>query len=189
MSNKSRVGSIVKKVLNTFTSVILAIVMIISAFLCGSRLLGYRAFTVLSGSMEPVYEVGSLIFVKEVDPEDLLVGDDITFMTSQTTVVTHRIIDIVPDEDNPNVLRFKTQGVANDKADSTLVHYRNIIGSPAFSIPLAGYVASFVQNPPGTYIALSAAAFILMLLFLPDLLFSEDEKEAESSKEESSEEK
>ena len=46
-----------------------------------------------------------------------------------------------------------------------------------FTIPLLGYVANFIQNPPGTYIAISAGAVLLLLMFLPDLFAKDEGKE------------
>ena len=174
-----------KKVWNAITTVLVILIVILAILLVGVRLAGFRVFTVLSGSMEPTYHVGSLIYVKDVDYRQLEAGDVITFMLDENTVATHRIIQVVPDEDEPEVLRFATQGDANDAPDGTLVHYKNVIGTPVFTIPQLGYVANYIQNPPGTYIAISGAAILLLLMFLPDL-FSEDEpkKTAESAGEE-----
>ena len=44
-----------------------------------------------------------------------------------------------------------------------------------FTIPQLGYVVSYIQNPPGTYVAISAGAILLLLVFLPDL-FGDDKK-------------
>ena len=178
-------GKIIKKVWNAITTVLVILIVILAVLLVGVRLAGFQVFTVLSGSMEPTYHVGSLIYVKDVDYRQLEAGDVITFMLDENTVATHRIIQVVPDEDEPEVLRFATQGDANDAPDGTLVHYKNVIGTPVFTIPQLGYVANYIQNPPGTYIAISGAAILLLLMFLPDL-FSEDEpkKTAESAGEE-----
>ena len=178
-------GKTIKKVWNAITTVLVILIVILAILLVGVRLAGFRVFTVLSGSMEPTYHVGSLIYVKDVDYRQLEAGDVITFMLDENTVATHRIIRVVPDEDEPEVLRFATQGDANDAPDGTLVHYKNVIGTPVFTIPQLGYVANYIQNPPGTYIAISGAAILLLLMFLPDL-FSEDEpkKTAESAGEE-----
>ena len=178
-------GKIMKKVWNAITTVLVILIVILAILLVGVRLAGFRVFTVLSGSMEPTYHVGSLIYVKDVDYRQLEAGDVITFMLDENTVATHRIIQVVPDEDEPEVLRYATQGDANDAPDGTLVHYKNVIGTPVFTIPQLGYVANYIQNPPGTYIAISGAAILLLLMFLPDL-FSEDEpkKTAESAGEE-----
>ena len=178
-------GNTIKKIWNAVTTVLVILIVILAVLLVGVRLVGFRVFTVLSGSMEPTYHVGSLIYVKDVDYRQLEAGDVITFMLDENTVATHRIIQVVPDEDEPEVLRYATQGDANDAPDGTLVHYKNVIGTPVFTIPKLGYVANYIQNPPGTYIAISGAAILLLLMFLPDL-FSEDEpkKTAESAGEE-----
>lgn len=163
------------KVWNVFTSALVALVVILALLLVGVRLFGMQVFTVLSGSMEPVYHVGSLIYVKETDPMTLQPGDVITFMLDENTVATHRIVDVIPDEEDPSVIRFQTKGDANDAVDGSLVHYKNVLGTPVFTIPKLGYLASYIQNPPGTYVAISAGAVLLALVFLPDI-FGGDEK-------------
>ena len=173
----------VKKIWNAITSLLVILVVIGAMLLGGVRILGYQVFTVLSGSMEPVYHTGSLIYVKDVDYRDLGEGDVITFMLNEDTVATHRIVGVVPDEADPSVIRYRTKGDANDAEDGALVHYKNVIGSPVFTIPYLGYVANYIQNPPGTYIAISGGAVLMILVFLPDLLGSdEEEKKTEKPK-------
>ena len=164
-----------KKIWKCITSVLVALVVIIALLLVGARLFGLQVFTVLSGSMEPTYHVGSLIYVKDVDPFELESGDVITFMLDENTVATHRIVEVVPDEEDDSVVRFRTKGDANENADGSLVHYKNVIGSPVFTIPQLGYVASFIQNPPGMYYAIALGAVLLAMVFLPDL-FGDDKK-------------
>lgn len=168
-------GHGLKKLCNAVGWVLVAAAVLLAAALVGVRLVGLRPFVVLSGSMEPTYPVGSLIYVKSVDYKTLAVGDAITFMLDENTVVTHRIIEILPDESEPDTLRFFTQGDANETPDGSSVHYKNILGRPVFSIPYLGYLADYIQHPPGTYVALAAGAIVLLLVFLPDL-FAEDEK-------------
>ncbi len=159
------------------TTLLVVLVAVLAILLAGVRFFGLQVFTVLSGSMEPVYHTGSLIYVQAVeDPRAIPDGTVITFMLSEDTVATHRIVAAVPDEEDPTVVRYRTKGDANNAEDGTLVHYKNIIGTPVFSIPKLGYLADFIQNPPGMYIAMSAGAVLLMLVFLPDLLFDEPKK-------------
>ena len=167
----------VKRIWNWFTTVLVAVVVILALLLVGARLIGLQVFTVLSGSMEPTYHVGSLIYVKDADPYELESGDVITFMLDEDTVATHRIVEVVPDETDSTVVRFKTKGDANEAEDGSLVHYKNVIGSPVFTISKMGYVANYIQNPPGTYIAISAGAILLLLVFLPDLFGSDEDKD------------
>lgn len=155
------------KLWNGFTTLLVVLAVVLAVLLVGMRLIGFQVFSVLSGSMEPNFHVGSLIYVRETDPHSLQVGDPITFMVSETTVVTHRITGIHTDSD-PNVLWFQTKGDANDTDDSSLVHSRNVIGKAVFSIPYLGYVSAFIQNPPGLYIALGCGALALVAAFWPE---------------------
>ena len=165
-----------KKIWNIFTTVLTVIAILLALALVGVRLFGFQVFSVLSGSMEPEYHVGSLIYVKEVDYHELKSGDVITFMLDEDLVATHRIVDVCPDQDDPSVLRYQTKGDANEAADGTLVHYKNVIGTPVFTIPYLGYVADFIQKPPGTYAAIAIGAVLLALMFLPDLFREEEPK-------------
>ncbi len=173
----------IKKIWNSVTTVLVVLVAILAILLAGVRVLGFQVFTVLSGSMEPAYQVGSLIYVKQIeDTRSIPDGTVITFMLSEETVATHRVVGAVPDAEDPTVIRYRTKGDANDSEDGTLVHYKNILGTPVFSIPQLGYVADFIQNPPGSYIAMSGGAFLLILVFLPDLLFEEKKEEKKPRK-------
>ena len=163
----------IKKVWNVVSSILVALVVILALLLVGARLVGLRVFTVLSGSMEPAYHTGSLIYVKKVDPFTIEPGQPITFLLDEDTVATHRVVGVVPDEEDPGVIRFRTKGDANEAEDGALVHCKNVIGTPVFSIPCLGYLADYIQHPPGMYVAISAGAILLLLVFLPDI-FAED---------------
>lgn len=169
-----------KKIWNAISSILVALVVLLALLLVGARVVGLQVFTVLSGSMEPTYHTGSLIYVKKVDPYTIKEGQPITFMLDENTVATHRVVGIVPDEEDPAVIRFRTKGDANEAEDGSLVHYKNVIGTPIFSIPYLGYVADYIQHPPGMYIAISAGAVLLLLVFIPDIFA--DDKEQEKKK-------
>ena len=82
---------------------------------------GYSIFRVSSGSMEPELMVGDIILDKEVEnPEDLKVGDVITFRSDNPgdMLVTHKIIK-APYEENGE-LKLQTKGIANDVADKPI---------------------------------------------------------------------
>lgn len=169
-----------EKIHDIFSKVIVVVLVSLTVMLVGVRIFGLHVFTVLSGSMEPVYPTGSLIYVKAVDPDELATGDVITYLIRDNTVVTHRIAGVVPDENDPSILRFRTKGDANNTEDMMLVHENNIIGSPVFCIPYIGYVANFIQNPPGTYITVAVASLLLMIMFIPDLFVREEEPEEDT---------
>lgn len=97
-----------KKIWNVVSTVLVAAVVLLAVLLVGVRLFGLQVYTVLSGSMEPAYSVGSLIYVKKTAAEDIEAGDVITFLVSEDTIATHRVTAVVPDEEDPDVRRFQT---------------------------------------------------------------------------------
>ncbi len=170
-----------KKIWNIVSTVFVIVVVVFAILLVGLRFVGVQVYSVISGSMEPEYPVGSLIYVKEVDAYEVEVGDVITFVLSNDMPATHRVIDI-----DYETQHFYTRGDANYSIDEATgekiytedpaVHFKNLIGKPIFTIPLLGYVAYYIQHPPGMYIALAVGAIILALAFLPDI-FSKSDKD------------
>ena len=155
-----------KKIWNIVSTALVVLCVLCAMFLMGSRLLGFQVFTVLSGSMEPEYSVGDLLYVKSVDVNTIQVGDPITFILNEDLVVaTHRVVEV-----NAENQRFYTKGDANEIADHEPVHFNNVIGVPQFSIPYLGYVSNFIQNPPGMYITVGVGVILILAVFLPDMI-------------------
>lgn len=163
----------VKKIWDTVTTVLVVLVVIFAVFLMGSRLVGLQVYHVISPSMEPAYSVGDLIYVKEVDPDSVKVGDPITFVLNEDLVVaTHRVVAV--DSENR---QFTTKGDANETEDAAPVHFNNLIGVPVFAIPLLGHVSAYIQDPPGMYVAIALGVVLLAAVFLPDLLTKKKKEE------------
>ena len=162
-----------KKIWNIVSTALVVIMVLCAVFVMGSRVMGYQCFTVISGSMEPKYSEGDLIYVKKVDANTIKVGDDITFILNEDLVVaTHRVVRI--DAENQ---RLYTKGLANEIEDSDPVHFNNVIGVPQFSIPKLGYVSDFVQNPPGMYITIGVGIILILAVFLPDMIGKKKNKD------------
>jgi len=141
------------------------------AFLiAGIRIFGVQVYGVLTGSMEPTYPTGSLIYVSKVDASDLRVNDVITFSISPNVIATHRIVEIVPNENNPSIVRYRTKGDANSDVDAALVSANNIIGKVNFAVPKLGYLASYIQQPPGIYVAIFVCGLMIAFVFYTDSL-------------------
>lgn len=163
----------VKKIWDTVTTVLVILVVVFAIFLMGSRLVGLQVFRVISPSMEPAYSVGDLLYVKDVDPDSVKVGDPITFVLNEDLVVaTHRVVAI--DSENR---QFTTKGDANETEDAAPVHFNNLIGVPVFAIPLLGYMSAYIQSPPGMYVAIALGVVLLAAVFLPDIMVKKDKKE------------
>ena len=169
----------IKKIWNWINSVLIGLVVLLAIALVGVRLFGLDIYMVLSGSMEPAYKTGSVIYVKDADTEKLEVGDVITFRLDEDTIATHRIVDIT---EKDGQTAFRTKGDANEQEDAAAVPASQVIGKPVFTIPYLGYLVAYIHSASGRYAVMAAGAALLLLIFLPDMLFGEDKKSKERAK-------
>ncbi len=153
-----------KKIWNMAFGILAAAIVVLAVLLAGVRVIGITPYVVLSGSMEPSYPVGSMIYVKAAQPEDVAVGQPITFYLDEGLIATHRVVEI--DESGQC---FLTKGDANDVVDAP-VPYGNLIGKPLFCIPGLGKLSAWIAHPPGIYVAESFALIVLLMMFLPEVL-------------------
>jgi signal peptidase I len=124
---------------------------------------GYSPIVVLGGSMEPTYHLGSVLFVKRIDPRAARVGDVITFKSpvmrpgAPPTLTTHRVMSI---EDRADGRVFRTKGDANNGDDAWVVPEKDVVGQGTISVPYLGYASSFARSRMG----------FLSLVVIPGLL-------------------
>ena len=129
-----------------------------AARLAGNQLpmpLGFGAAVVLSGSMEPEFSAGDLIFVQEADSYQL---KDIVVYQDGRSLVVHRIVNI----DGETVI---TQGDANNAPDAP-ISLSVIKGKVTFCIPYVGDIVSLLQTPTATLVIIAA---VILLLEIPRL--------------------
>ena len=128
----------------------ITVILFVIAFL-GLKFTGHTPFIVLSSSMEPTIQTGSIAFINTHDKDNLQVGDIITYVLKQDSkvgtgnnnsvnasagkTVTHRIVGI-----NGNELVMK--GDANDTADFVTIKKSQVIGRYMFQVPKIGYLLS-----------------------------------------------
>ena len=167
------------RIMKTLSTGMVIVAMVFAFLIAGIRIFGVQVYGVLTGSMEPTHPTGSLIYVKRVNASDLRVNDVITFSISPNVIATHRIVEIVPDETNPSLVRYRTKGDANKDVDASLVSANNIIGKVMFSIPKMGYIANFIQKPPGIYVTIFICGLTIAFVFYTDSL---DNKQKSSNR-------
>lgn len=127
---------------------------------------GFCPMIVLTDSMnstneEPRISKGDLIICKQIDAEDVQVGDVISFFDPEgngTSVVTHKVIEKLEEDGK---ISFRTKGTNNNTEDKTPVPAENLVGVYKLRIPLAGHVAIFLQTTPG----------LIVCIVLPIVLF------------------
>lgn len=165
-----------KKTIKIISNILVILVVVLAFLLHGLQLFGLKPYSVLSGSMESVYPTGSLIYVTDVDPATLEVNDVITFLLPSGVTATHRIIELVPDETDPDTFLFRTKGDENDVEDGSLVDYNSVIGKPVFCIPILGYLATYMTYPPGKYIAISVAIALVLIEIMISIVIEDGSK-------------
>lgn len=167
-----------KILLKSISTLIVAVFVILAFLLVGFKIFGYQIYTVLSGSMEPTYHVGSLVYVKEVEQKDLKKGDSITFKLTENTIATHRIIEIVKNKETKE-FEYRTKGDANKTEDKKIVNYKDIIGKVEFSIPLLGYFSAYIQQPPGSIVIVILGILAIAFIFFVDAITDKKKKDKE----------
>ncbi len=161
-----------KSLLKVLSNGLVILIVVLAILLHGLQFVGLTPYSVLSGSMQSVYPTGSLLYIKEVDPETLEVGDVITYKMAGGTLCTHRIIEIVPNEDQ---VYFRTKGDENDTADP-LVNCSSVVGKAVFCIPQLGYLATYMAVPPGKYIAIAVAVSLILIEIMISLVLDDKDK-------------
>ena len=127
---------------------------------------GYQALTVVSGSMEPTLEVGSVVIDEVIQPLDARPGDILTFQDPLSPrQLTHRLQKVRVEGDT---VRMTTLGDANDAPERWSVPRDGQIGRVVAHMPKLGYVRAELSGN-GVRLGLLAAFMLLGGLFLLDL--------------------
>lgn len=157
---------VLKVIGNTITNLIFIILVITVLFVISVRasggeptLFGYQFKTVLSGSMEPEIQTGSIIAVKPGgEMTRFNKGDIITFKIEEGLLVTHRIVEV-----NAGGKQYITKGDNNDGLDSEPVMAENIVAHyTGVTIPYIGYAAHFSNTKQGVALMLILPGIILL---------------------------
>ena len=168
MSDNSK-SKLIKNIISYIVIAIVFIFMVIS-ILSNLGLLGYKFYDVLTGSMSPTINPGSLIIVKEIDDSEVKEGDVITFKgTSTSNLTTHRVVEVIEKDNN---IKFQTKGDANDVLDPMLVDGNLLVGEVVFNVPYMGKVMSFINQ----------YRVIIVILIIAYLCFGTFYKEAKAIK-------
>ena len=162
---------IVKKILTSIIMIILCSILFVSGVILINSYIkpnevpsffGWKPFIVLSGSMETQIMTGDVVVVKEIDAKKLKENDIIAFKEDNNIVITHRIIEIIKDENGDT--KYKTKGDNNNEEDDGVVSPEQIEGIYKFRIGKIGDLALFVQTPVGMVICISIPLILLLLL-------------------------
>jgi signal peptidase len=137
----------------------------------GPDVLGYRSFTVLTGSMVPTLRVGDVVVEKAVRPEQVRIGDIVTFRdpARRGRLITHRVTSIAIRGGQAAV---HTKGDANTAGEEWSIATTEQLGRVVHRVPAIGYIAVTSMQRPGRVIcivipAIGLAAWALVAIWRP----------------------
>ncbi len=142
-------------------AVTVSLLLPVATFLVTAVLLGWRLEAVQTGSMEPIYPVGSLVVIRPVNPSDIRVGTPIAFVPDDgRELVTHRVVEVLQQQSG---LAFRTKGDANATADPNPVPARAVRGRAAWAVPQLGRLVHWLAWPRGFVLLVVLPAFVLLV--------------------------
>lgn len=144
-TNKNKKSPMCRLCSTLGTAILMAIILVCVPFTV-PKILGYQAYTVISGSMEPAISVGSLVYVRSREPDKIQAGEVIAYLGGRDTnsVITHRVI-----ENRISDREYITKGDANQTADMNAVAYKHLLGRVEYIVPKLGIIAQFLTSISG----------------------------------------
>lgn len=141
-------------------------------------------FQVVTGSMEPEYKVGDIIVVKKTTPEDIKIGDDVTYLDAANSSVkemriTHRVIS--KREENGKYY-FVTKGIANEIEDPEFSE-DNLYGKVVYQTVIYSFIGRLMTNTVAYYLIFIAVGASLSY----DVVMSHIKKDEENEETEKTE--
>ncbi len=170
----------IKAVIAIFIVLIMALIMIQKFSNNNLSLGGYRLFTIVTGSMEPKYNVGDMVLAKEVKASDIEVYDDVVYNGKEDDfagkIVAHQVIK---KEMKNGKYSFVTKGIANPTEDPKISEDQ-IIGKIIYKTYVLSFISKIVNNVYGFYFLLFVP--IVVLVFIEIIKIIEEKKEERMEK-------
>ncbi|GHT80755.1 hypothetical protein FACS1894125_0190 [Actinomycetota bacterium] len=111
------------------------------------EMFGWKSYVVLSGSMSPDIPVDSLIFTQKTEPANVHVGDVITFTADKDNrVVTHKVVNVLPNYQGSGAPAFRTKGIANPNPDKDPVPAANVRGVVKLHVDDVGFYLNYLAG-------------------------------------------
>ena len=152
-------------------------------------LFSYRMFTVVSGSMEPEYNIGDVLIAKETKPSDIKVGDDVSYLGNSSTfngkVVTHRVIKIEKDIEGKYI--FHTKGLAN-LVEDPLVYESQLYGVVKRKDVVLSFIYKMVATKQGMFLFIGVPILYIIGSEIISIMLEREEKRRKKLKEKKNEE-
>lgn len=177
---------LVKGIIWVFVILIMVVILIQRIFNNEVSIGSFRMFTVVTGSMVPVYNVNDVIIAKEEEPSKIKKGDDLVYLGEvgdfKDKIVTHRVISIKQKDGD---YYFQTKGVANNTSDP-IISSDQVYGKIVYKAVILSFLSGILNNSYGLYFLLFVPIAFLIFLEILDRI-KDKEEELENEEKESKE--
>lgn len=177
---------LVKGIIWVFVILIMVVILIQRIFNNEVSIGSFRMFTVVTGSMVPVYNVNDVIIAKEEEPSKIKKGDDLVYLGEvgdfKDKIVTHRVISIKQKDGD---YYFQTKGVANNTSDP-VISSDQVYGKIVYKAVILSFLSGILNNSYGLYFLLFVPIAFLIFLEILDRI-KDKEEELENEEKESKE--
>jgi signal peptidase len=171
--------NIIKTILYVILIAILLVIVVQRVSNNNMSIGGIRVFTIITGSMEPVYNIGDILISSKVDPANLKVGDNITYLGEKgdlkDLVVTHQIVNVSHDESG---YHFVTKGVNNEIADPG-IDASQIYGKVVYKTILLSFVCKIMNNIIAYFTIFAIVALLVSYQIVRYIYDNGEENESE----------
>lgn len=137
----------------------------------------FRMFTVISESMLPKYEIGDVLFAKEVDPSTIKVGDDISYLGTsgdvKDKIVTHQVTNVEQDDDGKYL--FRAKGLSNIIEDP-IISEDQLYGVVVYKSVIISLVYKIVATNIGFYLCIIVPIIYIITHEIISTLLEKEEK-------------
>lgn len=144
---------------------------------------GYRLFTVATGSMEPKYQVGDILISKQVNPDEIQVGDDVVYKgdtgSFKDKVVTHQVVSI---REENGEKKLTTKGIANTEEDPE-IDVDQVYGKVIYKVKTLSFIGQMIKNIYVFYFIIFVPIAIIIFRQIRSILRKDDDEEEDDDEE------
>lgn len=173
-SKKSTIKKVIKIISKILYQILVALCLIVAAIIVFQKITnnnksigGYRIFRVITGSMEPEYDVGEVVISKEVDPNSIEVGDDIVYLGTygeyKGKIIMHSVVAI--DKDENGNLNFHAKGLHSSSVEDPQIKANQIYGVVKYKSIILTVLYKLATNIYSLFIIITILALNVFISF------------------------
>lgn len=161
------VAKILYQILVVLCLIVAAVIILQKVTASNKSIAGYRIFRVITGSMEPEYDIGQVVISKEVDPNSIKVGDDIVYLGTygeySGKIIMHSVVGI--DKDANGNLNFHAKGLHSSSVEDPQIKESQIYGVVKYKSTILTILYKLATNIYSLFVIVLVLALNVFIAF------------------------